>query len=41
VVGDVCERGLLPAGFAEFCALRAGLEALSNLWTIRRKANAR
>ena len=41
VVDQVCVRDQAPAGFGELNALRAGLQALSALWSDRRKARMR
>jgi len=40
VVDHVCARDQALAGFYELSALRAGLQALSTLWSDRRKARA-
>ena len=41
VVDSVCARDCAPGGFEDLVALRNGLQALTALWTSRRKANAR
>jgi hypothetical protein len=41
VVDTVCVRECAPCGYAEYTALRDGLQALSILWSGKRKAHAR
>ena len=41
VVDAVCVRECAPCGYAEYTALRDGLQALSILWSGKRKARAR
>jgi hypothetical protein len=41
VVDAVCARECAPCGYAEYTALRDGLQALSILWSGKRKARAR